>query len=258
MNYRQGVFTLAKCEQIAETTYSFVITCPEIVSLARAGQFAHLRVPGFSLRRPISICEVLPKEGTIRVVFDIRGEGTKVLATLKAGDSIDMMAPIGNGFTLLEPDKKVIVIGGGIGVPPLLEVAKHYGSNSRAVLGFRSKSAVILQNDFASVGCGVHLCTDDGSVGRKGFVTALLKEQLDAKKPDILYACGPKPMLKAVANLAKEYGVRCQHSLEERMACGVGACLGCACKTKKDGKETYSHVCKNGPVFEAEEVVFDE
>lgn len=258
MNYRQGVFTLTKCEQLAETTYSFVIACPEIANIAEAGQFAHLRVPGFSLRRPISICEVLPEEGAIRVVFDERGEGTKVLATLKAGDAIDIMAPLGNGFTLLERDKKAIVIGGGIGVPPLLEVAKHYGNNARVVLGFRSKSAVILQNDFAACGCAVTLCTDDGSMGRKGYATALLKEQLDAEKPDILYACGPKLMLKAVAALAKEYGVRCQLSLEERMACGVGACLGCACRTKQDGKETYSHVCKNGPVFEAEEVVFDE
>ncbi len=258
MNYRQGIYTLTRCERIAETTYSFVIACTEIAALVRAGQFAHLRVPGFSLRRPISICEVLPQEGAIRMVFDIRGEGTRVLATLKAGDEIDVMAPLGNGFTLLERNKKAVVIGGGIGVPPLLEVAKHYGNNARAVLGFRSGGAVILQQDFAACGCGVYLCTDDGSMGRKGFVTELLKEQLYAEKPDILYACGPRPMLRAVAALAKEQGVRCQLSLEERMACGVGACLGCACKTKKDGVESYSHVCKNGPVFEAEEVVFDE
>ena len=258
MDYRQGVYELYACERIADTTYSFIVKCAEIASLAKAGQFAHVRVPGFTLRRPISICEVLPAQGCIRLVFDIRGEGTKVIAEFKRGDTLDIMAPLGNGFTLLDKSSKAIVVGGGIGVPPLLEVAKHYGSSARAVLGFKNAGAAILQSDFAACGCGVQLCTDDGSMGEKGFVTSLLAKAISAQKPDILYACGPKLMLKAVAALAAESSIRCQLSIEERMACGVGACLGCACKTKKNGVESYTHVCKNGPVFEAEEGVFDE
>ncbi|MFA9380277.1 MAG: dihydroorotate dehydrogenase electron transfer subunit [Acetanaerobacterium sp.] len=258
MNYMQGVYQIYSCERLTGTTYSFVVRCEKIAGAAKAGQFAHVRIPGFMLRRPISICEVLRDIGCIRLVFDIRGAGTQTLAHCEAGCDVDLLAPLGNGFDLLDGDKKAIVIGGGIGVPPLLEIAKHYGKNACAVMGFKNAEAVILQEDFAAAGSIIRLCTDDGSMGEKGFVTPLLERELKAQKTDIIYACGPRPMLKAVQELAARYGVRCQLSLEERMACGVGACLGCACKTKKNGVEGYSHVCKDGPVFEAEEVVFDE
>lgn len=258
MNYMQGDYTLLSCEKIAATTYSLVVQCDEVAAIARAGQFVHIQIPGFMLRRPISVCEVQRETGCIRLVFDIRGAGTKVLARMQAGDAINLLAPLGNGFDLLEKDKTALVVGGGIGVPPLLEVAKHYKTGTRAILGFRNADSVILQDDFIKAGAQVFICTDDGSAGEKGIVTPVVSRELQRQKPDIIYACGPKPMLRAVKELASQFGVRCQLSLEERMACGVGACLGCACKTKRNGTEQYLHVCKNGPVFEAEEVVFDE
>ena len=167
---------------------------------------------------------------------------------------MDIMGPLGHGFALLEASKKAIVVGGGIGVPPMLEVAAHYGASCRAVLGFRSADAVILTRDFEALGSQVLLSTDDGTRGRKGFVTDILQEALDQELADIIYACGPLPMLKGVAAIAKQRGIRCQVSLEGRMGCGIGACLVCACKTQKDGKEGYSHVCKDGPVFDAAEL----
>lgn len=258
MNYMQGDYELASCRQIAKTTYSFVVRCKEIAEIAHAGQFAHVQIPGFMLRRPISICEVLREAGCIRLVFDIRGAGTAVLAGFSAGQTVNLLAPLGNGFTLLGSGQSALFVGGGIGVPPLLEAAKHYGANSRAVLGFKNAESVILQQDFAQAGAQVFVCTEDGSVGERGFVTPVILQEVRRSKPDIIYACGPRPMLKAVGQIAAQYGVRCQLSLEERMACGVGACLGCACKTKKNGEQQMLHVCKNGPVFEAEEVVFDE
>ena len=237
----------------------FTIECPEIAALSKAGQFVHIRVPGFTLRRPISICEVDKQAGTIRILFDIRGEGTKVLANTKEGDLLDVMGPLGNGFELLDPSKKAVVVGGGIGVPPMLETAKSYGENATAILGFRSEDKIVLTDDFTAQKNRVMLCTDDGSAGHHGLVTDLMKVRMEEEKPDIVYACGPKIMLKFVAKMCEEYGVRCQVSLEERMACGIGACLGCATPIKADdGSITYLHVCKNGPVFEAERVVFDE
>ena len=151
----------------------------------------------------------------------------------------------------------MVVIGGGIGVPPLLQTAAQYGENATAIIGFRNAAAVILKEDFEKNGNRVILCTDDGTAGRHGFVTAALEELLEKETPDLICACGPMPMLRIVAGIAEKKGIECEISLEERMACGVGACLGCACKTRKeDGTEGYSHVCKNGPVFNSKEVVF--
>lgn len=257
MAHIQGEYPIIQVKEGAMVDYT--ILCPEMAQQAKAGQFVHIRVPGFTLRRPISICEVDKAAGTLRILFDIRGEGTKVLAGCKEGDLIDVMGPLGNGFDLLDPQKKAVVVGGGIGVPPMLETAKHYKENATAILGFRNKDLVVLTKDFEENRCPVMLCTDDGSLGHHGLVTDLLKKRIEEGPVDIVYACGPKIMLKFVAKMCQEHGIRCQVSLEERMGCGVGACLVCACKTKKEnGEETYSHVCKNGPVFESEKVVFDE
>lgn len=257
VEYVQGIYPLVRTA--AGAMQDFIIQCEDLAQLARPGQFVHIRVPGFSLRRPISICEVDRQRGQIRILFDIRGQGTQALAQCRPGDSLDVMGPLGNGFTLLSPDRKAVVVGGGIGVPPLLETAKHYGENATAILGFRSSDKIVLTRDFENRGVPVRLCTDDGSAGHHGLVTQLLEQRLAQSPADIVYACGPKVMLKFVARLCARFGVRCQVSLEERMGCGVGACLVCACKTKReDGSQTYSHVCKNGPVFEAERVVFDD
>lgn len=255
MPYTQGIYPILKKDTLAKNTFGFHILCPQVATEAKAGQFVHVKSDGFFLRRPISICEADKTGGTIRIVFEIRGEGTKKLAELNEGDNIDMIAPIGNGFSC-DKQKTAVVIGGGIGVPPMLETLKGFSDASAAILGFKSARAVILENDFAAQGKTL-VCTDDGSYGEKGLVTDLLKKYLANNSADIICACGPAPMLKGVIAVARENSIACEVSLEERMGCGIGACLGCACKTKntETGEEHLSHVCKNGPVFNGEEVV---
>jgi dihydroorotate dehydrogenase electron transfer subunit len=186
----------------------------------------------------------------------VRGEGTRWLADRKMGDVLDVLGPLGRGFDV--SGDRILVAGGGIGVPPLLFAAKR-AKETHAVLGFRTARAVIMPGDFNECCSAVQITTDDGSIGRPGFVDGTVRAKLEAVSFDRVLACGPKPMLKAVARVCSEMGVPLQVSLEERMACGVGACLGCACKTKgADGYEHYRHVCSDGPVFNAEEVVWDD
>lgn len=251
-------YSIVSMEQISAAAWSMVIACPEIAQKAQPGQFVDLLPAGdFTLRRPISICGIDKDAGTLRIVFEVRGKGTKALAALRAGDTVNMLAPLGHGFTLPAPDTRVILIGGGIGTPPMLPLAQYFGSNAVVISGFRSKDAVILQEDFAATGAKTILCTDDGSAGRYGLVTLPLEEEIEADKPALICACGPLPMLKATAAMAEAYAIPCQVSLEERMGCGIGACLVCACRTKDaNGGEQYSHVCKNGPVFDAKEVLW--
>lgn len=255
MSYTQGEYLIHSKKNLAKNIYDLTVACPELANEAQPGQFVHIRVEGKSLRRPISICGIDREAGCLRLVFEVRGEGTARMADWKTGDRIDLIGPLGKGFTLLDPSKKAIVIGGGIGTPPMLEIARHYGQNATAVIGFRSAGTVILREDFEACGAQTIVCTDDGTMGRQGFVTGALEELLNDGVPDIIYACGPHPMLKGVATLADSRGIRCEVSLEERMGCGVGACLVCACKTVKNSKEYFAHVCKDGPVFDAKEVV---
>lgn len=256
MKYTQGKYIIAEKSAIARNIYSFTISCPEIAQVAVPGQFVHIRIGSFTLRRPISICGIDPIKGTLRIVFEIRGEGTSAIADLNKGDVIDMLAPLGHGFTVNSDFKKVILIGGGIGTPPMLPLAKAYGEKAVAISGFRNASAVILQEDFAAAGAETILCTDDGSAGIHGFVTQPLEELVRNGGVDAVFACGPTPMLKRITEICKENSVYCEISLEERMACGIGACLGCACKTKRNDEEYFAHVCKDGPVFKAEEVLW--
>ncbi|MEG2813087.1 MAG: dihydroorotate dehydrogenase electron transfer subunit [Oscillospiraceae bacterium] len=257
MDYIQSQFQIIKKENIAKNCYSLIISCPEIAKIATAGQFCQVKIDGFTLRRPISICNIDKKNGTIRIVFEARGEGTKVLANLNENSLVDIIAPLGHGFTILDKSKKAIVIGGGIGVPPMVEVAKNYGENATAIIGFRNAAAVILKEDFEKNDNKVILCTDDGSAGEKCFVTTALEKRLQAENADIICACGPHLMIKGVIEIAKKYNIKCEVSLEERMGCGIGACLVCACKTVKNGEEYMAHVCKDGPVFDANEVIID-
>lgn len=256
MKYTQGRYVIVDKKAIAKGVFDFTISCKEVADVAECGQFVHIAADGFSLRRPISICDIDKEKGTLRIVFEVRGKGTEKISELNKGDLIDMIAPLGKGFKVLENGKKAICIGGGIGTPPMLAIAKEYGENATVISGFRNSAIAILQEDFKAQGNNTILCTDDGSAGRKGFVTDALKECLLNEKPDIIYACGPNVMLKTVAEIARDNGIYCQVSLEERMGCGVGACLVCACKTVKDGEEYFAHVCKDGPVFSAEEVIF--
>lgn len=258
MKYTQGKYLVLSKKTLAKEIYDITILCPDVAEAAVAGQFVNIKVDGFMLRRPISICSIDKKKGTLRIIFEVRGEGTKELSQLSEGSMIDIVAPLGGRGFELDGHETAVIIGGGIGNPPMLAVAEKFGKNATVISGYRNASAVILQDDFKATGAETILCTDDGSAGRKGFVTDALKEVLESKKPDIIYACGPNVMLRRIIEIAKANGVKCQVSLEERMGCGVGACLVCACRTIRDGNEYYAHVCKDGPVFNAEEVLFDE
>jgi dihydroorotate dehydrogenase electron transfer subunit len=249
-----GSYPLVKKEELAKGFYSFTLSCPAVAEAAKPGQFVNLKVPEFSLRRPVSICEIDKVSGTLRLVFEVRGDGTEHLAMFEEGDQIDMLAPLGNGFAV-SPAEKAVVVGGGIGVPPMLELAKRFNGTASAVLGFRNAAASILEKDFRACCANTLLFTDDGSKGEKGFVTDGLKKLLSREKPDVIYACGPEMMLKNVIRLADSSGIRCQVSMEQRMACGVGACYVCACRMVMDGEEYYGHVCKDGPVFDSKQLV---
>ncbi len=250
MKYDAQLFKLISKEKIATDTFDFILKNENLSSLSKAGQFAHVAVPGKTLRRPISICDVT--KDTIRLVFQIKGEGTKILSDTKVGDFLDILTPLGKGFNI-EKGKKYAFVGGGIGVPPMVYSAKQV-ENSVAIIGFRSKEYVILEEDLKQANCNVLVTTDDGTYGKHGFVTDVLKDVIN--DVDEVCACGPTPMLKAVATVCKENNTPCQVSLEERMGCGVGACLVCACKVNKNGNDDFLHVCKDGPVFNAEEVVW--
>lgn len=238
--------------QLTSTIYDFRLKNKPLAEITKPGQFAQVAVTGKTLRRPISICDV--NDDIIRLVFEVRGEGTDILSKTEIGENINIIAPLGNGFKI-NPNKKTVFIGGGIGVPPMLYSARQCGENATVITGFRNKDAIILSDDFKNAGCNLIITTDDGSFGINGFVTQPLAEIIN--DIDLICACGPTPMLKNIAKLAKENNVECQVSLEQRMACGVGACLGCAVLVnRKDGTQGYKHVCKDGPVFNYEEVVW--
>lgn len=257
MKYTIEKTRLMKKEQLAENVYRFSVFSPVCSSIAKPGQFANISVLGKTLRRPISICDIDAESGLLRFVFEVRGDGTKILAQYREGDDVDILAPLGRGFDVSDTSKRAVFIGGGIGVPPLLAASKAFGSNATALLGFRNKSAVILEADFAKNGASVQIATDDGSFGYHGFVTELLKAKLDENDTDIIYACGPMPMLRIISDIAQSKNIPCQVSLEERMGCGIGACLVCACGIKNGDETKYRHVCKDGPVFDSKEVDWD-
>lgn len=252
MKYDSQIFTLVKNDRIADGIYDWVVENDSLPKLAKCGQFANIKVSGKTLRRPISICDA--DEHSLRFVFQVKGEGTQIMSEQRVGDKVEILAPLGHGFEL-QNGKRYCLIGGGIGVPPMLYTAKQC-ENPLVITGFRNKDLVILQDDFKAAGAELVLTTDDGSAGIHGFVTDVLGQRLD--EVDEVLACGPIPMLKAIYKVCKGK-VPCQVSLEERMGCGIGACLVCACKTKpKDGEEYMSQVCRHGPVYNAEEVFFVE
>lgn len=254
MKYTQGKYLLLEKTTLAKQIYDFTILCPEIANAASVGQFVNILPEGHTLRRPISICGIDREKGTLRIVFMAKGDGTLKLADTPKGGMLDIVGPLGHGFTMNAADGKTIITGGGIGVPPLLPLAKHYGKDAVVILGFRSADAVILKKDFEQTGAEVIICTDDGTFGVHGMITGPLSEKIGEASQ--VLSCGPIPMLRAVASVAEGSGVPCQVSLEERMGCGVGACLVCACKVKKNGEERFGHVCKDGPVFDSTEVMW--
>ena len=246
-------------DNIATDIYSMWIQT-ELAKEAKAGQFiaVYTKSDAMLLPRPISICEVNGEKDAIRIVYRVAGKGTAEFSWYEAGDEITILGILGNGYDLdriahmENPPKKAFIMGGGIGIPPMLELAKEWKGTCDIILGYRDE--LFLNNELAAFG-NVYIATEDGSAGTKGNVLDAVKE--NDLKADVIFACGPMPMLRALKKYAKEQGIPAYISLEERMACGVGACLGCVCKTTK--KDAHSHVnnariCTDGPVFLAEEV----
>ena len=248
------------CEEIlADGIYSMWIDAEPVASQAKAGQFVSVYSKDGAklLPRPISLCGIDKEKGELRLVYRVAGAGTKEFSALTAGDTIDVLGPLGNGFPLLE-GKKAFLIGGGIGIPPILELAKalnkvNGGEMVQSVIGYRD-SHMFLKEEFEAYG-SVTVATEDGSVGTKGNVLDAIRE--NDLKADVIYACGPTPMLRALKAYSQEKGILCYLSLEEKMACGIGACLACTCQTKDVDEHSQVHnkrICKDGPVFLAEDI----
>lgn len=240
-------------EKLAEGIYSMWLDAPEMAKAAVPGQFIAVYTNDQSklLPRPISICEADKENGRLRIVYRIAGAGTKEFSAYKEGDTLDIMGPLGNGFPLKK--KKAFLIGGGIGIPPMLELAKQLNCEKQMVLGYRDAN-LFLKKEFEAYG-QVYVATEDGSAGTRGNVLDAIREH--GLTADVMYACGPTPMLRALKEYAAQNHIRCYISLEEKMACGIGACLACVCKSKDVDHHTNVHnkrICKDGPVFLAEEV----
>lgn len=242
--------------------FKFSVQADKIVNEAKPGHFIEIRVNDDIepfLRRPISIHNIYKANGVLEFIFQEKGKGTKLLSNKNVGDLIDIVGPLGYGTFKYSNYQNMAIIGGGIGVFPLYELAKNAQIDNKNVdiyLGFRNKDLVVLEDDFKQVSNNLIITTDDGSYGQKGFAIDFLKNDIENGKVDSIFACGPLPMLKAVRQLAIEKNIPCQISLEEKMACGLGVCLGCAVKTATSSDENpqYWHVCKAGPVFQAKDV----
>ncbi|MBP5304518.1 MAG: dihydroorotate dehydrogenase electron transfer subunit [Lachnospiraceae bacterium] len=240
-------------KEIAKDIFDMRIEAKDIAKEAKCGQFVALYSKDKSrmLPRPISLCGIDREKGELRLVFRIAGAGTAEFSKLTAGDEIELMGPLGNGFT--DFGKKAILFGGGIGIPPMLELAKSLKERPVVVLGYRDAEN-FLADEFRKV-ADVYIATDDGSVGTKGNVIDAAKAA--DLKGEVIYACGPTPMLRGVKAFGEELKVPAYISMEEKMACGIGACLACVCKSKEVDEHTNVHnkrICKEGPVFEAGEV----
>lgn len=241
-------------EQLSEGIFSMWLHTPEIASQAHSGQFISIYSKDGSrlLPRPISICEIHKSQGDIRLVYRIAGQGTREFSSCKEGDSITILGPLGNGFPQLPQQKSVLLLGGGIGIPPMLQAAKELSGEKTVVLGYRDH--LFLKDAFLDLG-KVYVATEDGSEGTKGNVLDAVNE--NGITADVILACGPTPMLRAVKQYALEHQIECYLSMEEKMACGVGACLACVCQSKDVDSHSHVHnkrICKDGPVFRAEEV----
>ena len=241
-----------------DNIYDMVLYAPEIANVAKAGQFINVYTGKAEtiLPRPISISEIDKKEGTLRLLYQVIGKGTEHICKLQKGSSIKILGALGNGFFINEKHRNHILIGGGIGVPPMLELAKTLQGNIHIFIGAKSKP--ILVEEFQKIGANISIATDDGSQGICGTVLDAI--EIEEPTADMIYACGPKVMLKAVSEWAEKKQMQIQVSMEERMACGIGACVGCAIKINKKGTHDWENlkVCKDGPVFWGNEVVWND
>ena len=238
--------------QIADRTYRMRLS-GDTGDIKAPGQFINIALPGFYLRRPISVCD-WDQEG-LDIIYKVVGDGTRLMSELSEGFELDVLTGLGNGFDLsaVKKGETALLVGGGVGVPPLYGLAKRLmaeGVSVKAVLGFNESSQMFFEKEFSELGAEVHITTVDGSAGIKGFVTDAMKEL----SFDHYYCCGPMPMLRAVHRLCREKGAEGELSFEARMGCGFGACMGCSMETLSGTKR----ICKDGPVFKSGEVSFDD
>ena len=241
---KQTIFTITENTALTATVYKMVLTgdTDGIVT----GQFVNILLDGLYLRRPISVCDC--QGDTLTLIYKVVGKGTAQMAAMTAGQTLDVLTGLGNGYDVAKAGDKPLLIGGGVGVPPLYMLARLLREQGKAVsviLGFNTADEVFCEQEFAALGCDVTVTTADGTYGVKGFVTAALPEEYS-----YFYTCGPEPMLKAVYKATNTSG---QFSFEERMGCGFGACMGCSCKVITG----YKRICKDGPVLEKEEILWD-
>ncbi len=242
---KQVIMTVVENRKIAKNTY-FMRLDGDTTAITAPGQFINIRLDGYFLRRPISICDC-DKDG-LSIIYKTVGQGTKEMSKLSGGTKLDILSGLGNGYDTSKSGQNPVLIGGGVGIPPMYMLCKKIiaeGKKAAVILGFNSADEVFMVEEFKKTGAKVLVATADGSVGAKGFVTDIL-ENLDYT---YFYTCGPMPMFKAIESIAKTSG---QYSFEERMGCGFGACMGCTCKTKYGNKR----ICKDGPVLEREEIVW--
>ena len=253
--YREQAAVLSQ-EQIADQIFSMWLKTEQIAKEAVPGQFisVYSNDSGRMLPRPISICETDKEKGALRIVYRVAGKGTEEFSCCKAGDTLDILGPLGNGFPLerCPEGKKAFLIGGGIGIPPMVQLSKELQGEVQVVAGYRDE--LFLTEELKANGT-LYLATEDGSAGTKGNVLDCIRG--NGLTADVIYACGPTPMLRAIKYYAEEHRIDCWISMEERMACGIGACLACVCKSKEIDDHSKVHnkrICKEGPVFHAQDV----
>ena len=244
---KQGLFSITQNEKIAQSVYKMRLS-GDTSAIKKAGQFVNIKLDGFFLRRPISVCDF--NENELLIIYKVVGKGTDRMSGFEVGQKLDLLTGLGNGYDLTVKTEKPVLIGGGVGVPPLYKLAKELkkqGKRVSVILGFNSKEEIFFEEEFKEIADRVLICTADGSYGIKGFVTDAVKD-IDF---DYFFTCGPEPMFKALENTI-DRDISGQLSFEERMGCGFGACMGCSCKTLTGNKR----ICREGPVLFREEIIW--
>ena len=241
---KQSIFEIISNEALTRDVYKMVLS-GDTSAVTNCGQFVNIQLDGLFLRRPISVCDY--DESTLTIIYKVVGKGTEQMSTMASGETLDILTGLGNGYDLSLSGENPVLLGGGVGVPPMYNLAKKLiaeGKKVSVILGFNTESEIFYENEFKALGCDVTVTTVDGSYGVKGFVTDALPANYT-----YFYTCGPEPMLKAVYKATSTSG---QMSFEERMGCGFGACMGCSCKTLTG----YKRICKEGPVMKKEEILW--
>ena len=244
---KQGIYKIISNIPLTDTVFKMVLE-GDVSHIKNSGEFINIKLEGKYLRRPISVCDV--DATTVTIVYKVVGGGTEQMSKMTVGTELDILTGLGNGYDLALSGDKPLLLGGGVGVPPLYNLAKRLiesGKKVTVVLGFNTKDEIFYENEFKALGADTYVTTADGSYGIKGFVTDAIKDM----DYTYFYTCGPEPMLKAVYKTSRTSG---QMSFEERMGCGFGACMGCSCKTLTG----YKRICKDGPVMKKEEILWED